>query len=248
MKGLENWKGAIAGLVDGHHRARNAIKELRPTAKVGLTNAMNEWESNSGGEAVMKYARKMFEDKFIEAAQDDDFIGIQTYTRTRIELPRVVGMIAGASLANPATEARFATWAATRQTMATNTPGDELPRTLMGWEFRPAAVAATCRRAASLLPGKSLIVTEHGVATDNDEDRIRFIKEGLIALHAVIADGIPLVGYTHWSAFDNFEWAHGYGMKFGLIGVDRTTQERIIKPSARYLGDIARKNRLIVEP
>ena len=49
-------------------------------------------------------------------------------------------------------------------------------------------------------------------------------------------------GYIHWSAFDNFEWASGYAMQFGLIAVDRTTQERTVKPSARFLGEVARAN------
>jgi beta-glucosidase len=97
-----------------------------------------------------------------------------------------------------------------------------------------------------VLPGKPIIVTEHGVATTDDTERIEFIKGGLAALHAAIADGVPLVGYTHWSAFDNFEWGQGYRMQFGLIGVDRKTQERTVKPSARVLGDIARSNKLVL--
>jgi beta-glucosidase len=99
---------------------------------------------------------------------------------------------------------------------------------------------------AELLPGKPIIVTEHGLATANDAERIEFISGGLAALHAVISDGIPLGGYIHWSAFDNFEWDRGYSVTFGMIGVDRATQERTVRPSARFLGEIARKNRLEV--
>jgi len=51
---------------------------------------------------------------------------------------------------------------------------------------------------------------------------------------------------VHWSAFDNFEWALGYRMHFGLIGVDRATQERQVKPSARFLGELARTGVLVV--
>ena len=80
------------------------------------------------------------------------------------------------------------------------------------------------------------MVTEHGVAAADDAERVEFIRGGLEALHAVLDDGIPLRGYIHWSAFDNFEWALGYAMQFGLIAVDRTTQERTPKPSARFLG------------
>src|SRR5271157_3166746 len=116
----------------------------------------------------------------------------------------------------------------------------------MGWEYRPQAVAATVRRVAEVLPGKPIVVTEHGIATADDTERVEFITAGLRGLQPLIGEGIPLRGYVHWSAFDNFEWARGYGMTFGLIGVDRATQERTVKPSARFLGEIARTNRLAV--
>jgi beta-glucosidase len=97
------------------------------------------------------------------------------------------------------------------------------------------------------MPGKPIVVTEHGVAAADDAERVEFITDGLKALHAVLDDGIPLRGYIHWSAFDNFEWDKGYAMEFGLIGVDRATQERKPKPSARFLGEIARANKLKIE-
>ena len=81
------------------------------------------------------------------------------------------------------------------------------------------------------------------MATD-DAGRVEFIDRGLRAIHAEMAAGAPVRGYIHWSAFDNFEWARGYGMRFGLIGVDRVTQERTVRPSARHLGEIARANGL----
>ena len=87
LTGAESWKAATAALVAAHKAARAAIKEMRPEAKVGLTNAMQEWESNAGGAPTMKYARRLMEDVFLEAAVDDDFIGVQTYTRARLELP-----------------------------------------------------------------------------------------------------------------------------------------------------------------
>jgi beta-glucosidase len=116
----------------------------------------------------------------------------------------------------------------------------------MGYEFRPGAIVATVRRVAELLPGKPIVVTEHGVAAADDAERIEFITEGLKALHPLVGEGIPLRGYLHWSAFDNFEWASGYAMEFGLIAVDRKTQERMVKPSARFLGEIARANKLML--
>ena len=131
---------------------------------------------------------------------------------------------------------------------AATSPTPPLPpgarRTQMGYELRPEALAATVRRVARLLPGKDILVTEHGIATADDADRIAFIDAGLRALHAEIAAGAPVRGYIHWSALDNFEWAHGYRMQFGLVAVDRATQARTVRPSARHLGAIARANRL----
>jgi beta-glucosidase len=107
-------------------------------------------------------------------------------------------------------------------------------------------VGATIRRVAALLPGKPLIVTEHGVATDDDAERIEFIDGGLRAIHDEMDAGVPVRGYIHWSLLDNFEWARGYAPHFGLIGVDRETLERTVRPSGRHLGEIARTGRLAV--
>jgi beta-glucosidase len=247
--GLTTWKRAARGLVDGHRRALAAVKELRPSAHVGQTHSMQEWESNSGGRPAMEYARRMSEDVYLEASGEDDFVGVQTYTRARVDLPRPIGWLTKIALAVGPIE-RFVV----AQTVAhrdDNNPTvdsrDGIRRTQMGYEFRPEAIAATVRRVAELMPGKPIVVTEHGVAASDDAERIEFIGGGLKALHAVLDDGIPLRGYIHWSAFDNFEWALGYAMQFGLIAVDRTTQERTPKPSARFLGDVARANKLTLE-
>ena len=244
--GVANWKAAARRLIEGHRLARAAIKELRPAAKVGLANSMQEWESNAGARVVVDYARRLSEDIFLEAAGEDDFIGVQTYTRTRMELPRLVGWLASAALAIGPIERAMVSQIVSRQTNAIPTydARDGIRRTQMGYEYRPEAVAATVRRAAELLPGKSIVVTEHGVATADDTERIEFIRAGLEALHPLIGEGIPLLGYFHWSAFDNFEWVLGYAMEFGLIAVDRATQERRAKPSAAFLGRVAKINRL----
>jgi beta-glucosidase len=246
LHGVGNWKAATAALVKAHKASRRVIKQLQPDAKVGLTNAMQEWESNAGGAPIMKYARGLMEDAYLEAAVDDDFIGVQTYTRARLEMPRAAGIVASIALAVPPIEkllvGRVVTWQRDGGPAVSHEPG--VRSTQMGYEYRPQAVAATVRRAAEFLPGKTIVVTEHGIATSDDAERVEFITDGLRSLQGVIADGIPLRGYIHWSAFDNFEWASGYAMHFGLIAVDRQTQVRTPKPSARFLGEIARANRL----
>ncbi|MFI7361378.1 glycoside hydrolase family 1 protein [Streptomyces sp. NPDC050149] len=114
--------------------------------------------------------------------------------------------------------------------------------TQMGHEFYPQALENVLRRAASA--GVPMFVTENGIATEDDTRRVEFVRLALQGLERCLADGIDVRGYYHWSTFDNFEWMLGYKPMFGLIAVDRETQQRTVKDSARRLGEIARRNAL----
>ena len=82
------------------------------------------------------------------------------------------------------------------------------------------------------------MVTENGIATEDDSRRVAFIDEATKGIAACIADNIPVIGYCHWSLMDNFEWQKGFSMKFGLIAVDRSTMKRIPKESLFFLGQL----------
>ncbi|MFZ0659974.1 MAG: family 1 glycosylhydrolase [Candidatus Binataceae bacterium] len=153
---------------------------------------------------------------FLEAARGDDFIGVQNYTRQRL-----------------GPKGRFAPEA-----------GVEL--TLMGYEFRPQALAAAIRRAAAGAPKVPIIVTESGIAAADDSRRIAFIDAALDGVLGCIGDGVDVRGFIYWSMLDNYEWLLGYRPTFGLIAVDRATQRRIVRPSAEHLGRIARANAIDV--
>jgi beta-glucosidase len=122
-------------------------------------------------------------------------------------------------------------------------PPDGAETTLMGYEFRPQALEHALRRAHAAT-GLPVLVTENGVAVADDARRVAFVAGALQGVLRCLADGLPVEGYTYWSALDNFEWALGYGPTFGLIGVDRSTQQRTVKPSAEWLGEVARRNAL----
>jgi beta-glucosidase len=122
-------------------------------------------------------------------------------------------------------------------------PEEGVERTQMGYEFWPEAMENTIRYAASYT-GRPVLVTENGIGTEDDTRRIEYVRRALAGVGRCLRDGIDVRGYCYWSVFDNFEWSLGYRPKFGLIAVDRTTQERRVKPSANWLGDIARANRL----
>ena len=241
---LTSWNAAIDGLKQAHTRGLAAVKEIRPQARAGATHALIEYEANTGGRPIMEFLRHQMEDTFLAACADDDFVGVQTYTRAVVHLPSVLAPVTRA-LVNVALLRRLVMPPLVRRGSApTDRRSDRVRRTDMGYEYRPQAVAATVRRVADLLPDKDIVVTEHGIATTDDQERVAFIIDGLTALHGAIADGVPVRGYIHWAAFDNFEWALGYRMRFGLVAVDRETQERRVKPSGRLLGEIARANAL----
>jgi beta-glucosidase len=111
--------------------------------------------------------------------------------------------------------------------------------TQLGYEFYPEALEATIRHAIAV-SGAPVIVTENGLGSADDTRRVEFIRRALNGVANCLRDGLDVRGYVHWSAFDNYEWIYGFEPKFGLIEVDRTTQTRTLKPSARYFGEIAR--------
>jgi beta-glucosidase len=113
----------------------------------------------------------------------------------------------------------------------------------MGYEYWPQAAEAAIRHAVDVA-GTPVYVTENGIGTDDDEQRIRFVRESLEGVARTISDGLDVRGFFYWSLLDNFEWAYGYRMRFGLIGVDRATQARTVKPSATWLGQVISRNRI----
>lgn len=107
--------------------------------------------------------------------------------------------------------------------------------TQMGYEFYPEGIGHVIRHVSEKLP-IPVLVTENGIASDDDSRRVEYIKRALAGVKACAEDGIPVIGYLHWSFIDNFEWQEGYGITFGLVAVDRSSQKRIPKPSLKYLG------------
>jgi beta-glucosidase len=115
-------------------------------------------------------------------------------------------------------------------------PAAGVPVTDSGWESVPDAFHDLLVRLHRdyAVP---LLITENGGAWDaevHDAGRVRALREHLRALSRAMADGVDVLGYLHWSLLDNLEWAEGYTQRFGLVHVDRATQERRLKDSARY--------------
>jgi beta-glucosidase len=145
-----------------------------------------------------------------------DFVGLQYYTRIQVDAT-APGLIAA--------------------------PAAGVETTQMGWEVYPEGFGRMLRRVAEA--GLPIVVTENGIATADDSQRIRFLAAHLHQLKQAMEAGVDVRGYIYWSSFDNFEWAHGYGPTFGLIGIDRNDHyRRVIRPSAVAYGTVARTGSL----
>ena len=198
----------VAPVLEAHRLARQAIKRVRPDLPVGMTLAIPD-DQAVGPDSRLEEKRAAVYAPFFAVARKDDFLGVQTYSRSLIGAEGPLPVPQGAE------------------------------RTQMGDEFYPQAIGAAIRFAHAQT-GRPILVTENGLATDDDTVRARFLPIATASVLAARDAGVPVIGYLHWSLLDNFEWFAGYGPKFGLVAVDRTTFTRTLKPSARVLAGIAR--------
>ncbi len=103
-------------------------------------------------------------------------------------------------------------------------------------------VISVAIREAYTHAGVPIIITENGIETTRDEDRITHLRGSVGHLRTCRAEGIPVLGYIHWSLMDNFEWRSGYGPKFGLYSVDRKSFTRTPKSSAAVYRQLVRES------
>jgi beta-glucosidase len=217
-------------LLEAHRRSAAAIRS-HTRAPVGVCLALPDIQYEDGAQpgSTSLELESQISDRFLELARHDDFVGVQTYTRFRMgpEGPRSPGH----------------DWSDTTR------DGEESDLTTqMGYEYYPQALGGAIRRAWRSTGGIPILVTETGIATLHDDKRVRFMEASLQEVLDCLGEGIDVRSYLYWSLLDNFEWAFGYGPKFGLVEVDRHTFERSPKPSAQWLGNVALAGGLAADP
>jgi beta-glucosidase/6-phospho-beta-glucosidase/beta-galactosidase len=198
------------------HRAATEVVRSSTKARVGWSVANQVFQAVPGWEEQRDAWRYWREDFFLEQSRADDFVGVQAYLRT------IIGPAAGPLGYGPQP------WP------------DGTRFTLTGWEYYPAALGEAIRHTSAVAAGVPILVTENGIATADDDERIAYTREALAGLAAALADGCDVRGYLHWSLLDNYEWG-SYRPTFGLVCVDRDTFLRHPKPSLAWLGALAQR-------
>lgn len=161
-----------------------------------------------------------------EVAAATDFLGVNLYSRSRIE----------------AAEERGVGYRAARPT---------LPLLPMGYEAAPHSLGDFVRWVTKEYGRPRIYITENGVCDNSEpgpggeiDDHVRVDLLGgfLAGLHGAIADGADVRAYYQWSLMDNFEWSYGYSKRFGMVYTDFATLERRKKRSAAWFAEVIRRN------
>lgn len=125
-------------------------------------------------------------------------------------------------------------------------------RTDIGWPLDPVGLYDSLHYTKDRYGDIPIYITENGACINDEPEngrvrdtrRINYLRQHLVSLHRAVEDGIDVRGYMAWSLLDNFEWAEGYGKRFGLIYVDYRTLERVKKDSFYWYQNVARNGRL----
>ena len=160
--------------------------------------------------------------EFLDARQTLDYLGINYYSRDFI---RWNGLSKPRSFAEACSKKHHK-----------NQVGE---LNSMGWEVYPDGLYFLLRRLKRYrLP---IIISENGICTEADLQRVKFIRDHLGAVEHARREGVPVFGYFYWSLLDNFEWDSGFGPRFGIVEAHPNQQERKMKDSAQVLTETCRK-------
>jgi beta-glucosidase len=130
-------------------------------------------------------------------------------------------------------------------------PVEGVEHTELDWEVYPPGIYQMLTRLHREYAIPQIYLVENGAAfadtidADNnihDPRRVHYLREHLLQVHAALAAGVPLAGYSVWSLLDNFEWSEGYSKRFGIIYVDYPTQQRTIKASGHWYKNVVATN------
>lgn len=251
-QGVRNCFTVLRHMLKGHAAAYRAIHALDGEARVGLVKNIQLFEPANPDSPLDRlgawFIDYVFNQLVLRAIQDgvllppvgfglsphgplidsSDFIGVNYYTRNMVAFEPGKGEFLGLR--------RFPQ------------PGAEVSdfgRHGTYGEVYPEGMYRVLMRVARL--GLPIYITETGLPDADDDQRPRFLITHLAQVARAIDDGADVRGFYHWTLVDNFEWAEGWGLRFGLIALDEMTGARTVRSSGRLFAAIAAANGLTRE-
>jgi beta-glucosidase len=237
----------LANMVRGHAAAYHAIHRVQPGARVGVAHHLRRFVPANPASGLDRAAAgtrdylmnrlflralvdgrlrppMSFGERVPEAVGTQDFIGVNYYFGERVAFDgRCPGLLF--------TRALPSDW----PTGAPSFAGDVYAAGLYAFLVEVARY------------GKPIYVTENGIFDLGDETQARYLVGHVAQVERAIGRGIPVRGYFYWTLVDNFEWAEGYTVRFGLFANDPRTQTRTARPAAAVYGRIAGENGIAAE-
>ncbi|MBI3976346.1 MAG: glycoside hydrolase family 1 protein [Armatimonadetes bacterium] len=243
--GLLRTRVAVVNAVRAHAAAYHAIHAAQPAAQVGIAAYLRVFDPARPASrldrlvagAQDRVVNWMFLDalrdgvlrglwqtvRIPESAGSLDFIGVNYYTRDLVRFdPRAVRTLFGRN---------------------TPTPGAPLSDGGYG-EIYPVGLFRVLEQVRAY--GRPIYITENGLPDADDDLRPAFLVSHLREAWRALQEGADIRGYFHWSLIDNFEWADGWTLRFGLIGMDPATQVRTPRPSSALYAEICRTGSVMI--
>jgi beta-glucosidase len=214
----KNLMKALAGIRNmgrAHESIYDFIKVFSKTSMVGIShNCVYFSAENIAGVFPSIIAKWWYQHYLTSFFSKSDYIGISYYARLSFD-PFPVTQIF--------TPAKIKKWGKV---------SDDI------WEYYPQGLADSVRHFWQRT-GKPVIITENGICTSNDSLRVKAIQDYMAVIHGLLKEKIDIIGYYHWSTWDNFEWTLGPTYRFGLYECNPVTKGRQKKPSADVYRQLA---------
>jgi beta-glucosidase len=242
LKSIKWYKKAYRAIMEMHARAYRAVKSEDPNKPAGVVHACAcvlprhrfepaDWIlawifRRNSNEVVVNglLDGKIFGKKIEGLEESSDYLGLNYYTKALVCAsmfwkPREGGMVSSAR------------------------KGEKVNQ--MGWSVYPEGILKVIEEVSRA--GKPIIITENGIATEDDNWRIEYTRLHLEKIKEALGQGYDIRGYFHWSYIDNFEWAKGYVPKLGIVGLERGSLKRVPRGSAYFYEKVCRERVISTE-
>jgi len=246
-------------LLLSHGRAVEILRDAAPKATVGITLNLHSVQADGDDESAAEVARRIdggdnrwFLDPIFRGEYPADVLELLGDAEPPVEEGDLASISTPLDFLGVNNYSRLVIGGGGKPLRNSNAVYTD-----MDWEVYPDGLYEVLIRLRDEYAVPTIYVTENGAAFGDirghdgevlDPERQDYLEGYIRAVGRAVQAGVPVSGYFVWSFLDNFEWAHGYSMRFGIVYVDYPTLERVPKGSFHWYGDLIRRHRAAASP